>query len=182
MSDYKEIQLTEDDAEGLREYAQSLIDDAAADMQEGGNCRPPKWAIDVINQIPPKRKVIKLKDLPEGTLMKVTYNNGASRTDGLVGTGKTWGARNANGAFIHELTEKISVELLQGPKTVWEGGECPVPDGVEVRCSYIENAFCIVDTTTTRFKSMVDNIMASDRLLLWYQITGNLADGYVVEG
>lgn len=179
MSDYKEIRLTEE--------IPTPVDVAHIEAVL-------KTGTPVLI-VPPKHKVIKLADLPDGYTVRIDYDDDCAG-DGFVKNGKLYKSLNANYGYREPvlMEDVASIELLQGPKTVWEGGECPVPDGVIVTVGFRNN------TTTTDlavklrwehflnpslndseiYRLQLQDLIMND--IIWYQITGNLADGYVVEG
>lgn len=60
------------------------------------------------------------------------------------------------------------IKLVEGRKVVWEGGECPLPDGVEVRVCIRDGRESIQKARF--FNNWVHHNNSSD--IIWYQITG----------
>jgi len=117
--------------------------------------------------LPPKRKTVKLSELPDGTVISTTDHNNA-----FVVKGKMYWGMDTNNEGYTRILQAQHVDVIESPKQVWEGGPCPVPDGVIVR-------YCVrwgeIRESDARGLTWEHNDAMSD--IIWYQIL-RLADGW----
>lgn len=76
-----------------------------------------------------------------------------------------------NGDSITVSCDKI--QLIEGPKVAWEGGECPLPDRVEVEVCYRKHSVLSYRRTANCIEFDWSHTNSAGDII-WYKITGRI--------
>lgn len=122
--------------------------------------------------LPPKPKTVKLNEFPDGIIVSCQIGQVYVYSGNLYTRIAPYGYDPNS-----KVPEKCYrfLELAESPKQVWEGGECPVPDGVVIRASLRDGTIFETDHPEDIRWNHLPAYSHAD--CIWYQIL-RLADGW----
>lgn len=127
-----------------------------------------------------KPKTIDFTQMPVDTLVRKADGMPAYTAKILHGTksyvyadGKD--SKTAETKVIIGLLAPSKCSLMEGRKVVWEGGECPLPDGVEVEVGFRFGVSVTCNCTSSIIGVHGWFHTGEARDVIWYKITGRMA-------